>query len=442
MKSWDMNVQRHWDDAIELGLVSNLEITATEKRMEKLAEVNRLFLKNGLENVLSTPNFAHTNERLKDVTTREIKWQKIVDGARREIQGLEQMAQRGLDLKDAVKKEKSRIVNFEWLKAKIGGNNECVVCGSKSNQLVDVVARLDIEVNRVDNFARALFESPVVDKEIDAAKQRLLGASSELHSARVERAHLRAIDNATKDSLSKVYVLMGRIQSALAAFATSNSTDELSHRINIIAEELKGLNEYFINSDRAKRERTIDAKLNSLIEFYADEFNLERRGEIRLDKTELTLSFQAHEKAKKEYLWEVGSGANWMGYHIATFLALHELLSSEELCNSPVFRFLVIDQPSQVYFPSAVSGANILDSVDGDIEKLKADRNEDIEATKRIFEMLSLGLKRSKNQFQIIVLEHADKSIWGHCEDTVEAADWKGLQDGLIPKEWILRKAN
>lgn len=147
----------------------------------------------------------------------------------------------------------------------------------------------------------------------------------------------------------------------------------------------------------------------------------------------------------KEYLWEVGSGENWMGYHISTFLALHEYFANQK--NSPVFNFLVIDQPSQVYFPTTVSGYNELDDIDLkdiDLDKIdlqltgqEIDRNYDIAATKRIFEMLELGLQRSNFGYQIIVLEHADQSIWGNLENTVEIRNWKKKDDGLIPKEWI-----
>ena len=39
-----------------------------------------------------------------------------------------------------------------------------------------------------------------------------------------------------------------------------------------------------------------------------------------------------------------------MGYHLATMLALHEYFASRT--ENPVPNFLIVDQPSQVYFPS------------------------------------------------------------------------------------------
>lgn len=346
------------------------------------------------------------------------------------------MAQRALDFTSAVNLEKSRVINLDWLKNHLGAENQCVVCGSHTNQLHKVVSSLEVEVSRVNGLSQALFESPIVDKEIEVAKANLFNLQNQLHAARMTRLKLQKIESATKDSLSRVYVLMGRIQSLLITFAAMSNFDDMGSRITEIAEMLRNLEVYFRNSGKATREVKVDKKLSELIEKYAEGFKLERRGTISLDKTELTLSFQRDAAAKKEYLWEVGSGANWMGYHIATFLALHLFLSQEELSNSPVFSFLVIDQPSQVYFPSAASGANQLDVDAAGLRKLQIERYVDVRATKRIFEMLEAGLRAAQYRYQIIVLEHADDSIWGEVPHTIEVANWKAEDNGLIPKSW------
>ena len=52
---------------------------------------------------------------------------------------------------------------------------------------------------------------------------------------------------------------------------------------------------------------------------------------------------------RKNYLWEIGSGSNWLSYHMAVSLGIHRFAYGEEY--SPIPQFLVYDQPSQVYFP-------------------------------------------------------------------------------------------
>ncbi|WP_442783225.1 DUF3732 domain-containing protein [Collimonas fungivorans] len=436
LTAWDADVAGLWNQAVELGLVKDDDGMTTDKRLSKLSEINLLFLADGLGAILQTPDYVFTNEKYKEAQTLEETLQKDVDALRRDVRGYERLAQRAIDFSGALQQEKRRVVNLDWLKDRLGGENECVVCGSHTNQLHEVVSRLEGEVNRVSGLSQALFERPIVDKEMEMSKSNLFELQGKLQIARMNRLKLQEKETGTKDSLSKVYVLMGRIQALVMTFAAMNNNDDIGNQIDSMAKELRVLEEYFKNSGRAAREFSVDKKLGELIEKYANGFKLERRGAISLDKTELTLSFKRFDDSKKEYLWEVGSGANWMGYHIATFLALHQFLSQDELSNSPVFRFLVIDQPSQVYFPSSASGVNQLDANADGLEKLKVERDVDVNATKRIFEMLQVGLKEANFQYQIIVLEHADESIWGGVPHTVEVANWKAEDQGLIPNSW------
>lgn len=50
---------------------------------------------------------------------------------------------------------------------------------------------------------------------------------------------------------------------------------------------------------------------------------------------------------------------------------------------------------------------------------------------------MSEALKISQSKFQIIVLEHADSSIWGDIHNVNEVCEWRGDNNKLIPEEWI-----
>ena len=68
---------------------------------------------------------------------------------------------------------------------------------------------------------------------------------------------------------------------------------------------------------------------------------------IRLLIDDLTL--KVIHTDREDYLWEIGSGANWLAYHVAVTLALQSFFT--ESPHHPVPGVLVYDQPSQVYFP-------------------------------------------------------------------------------------------
>lgn len=433
LSSWSFEVDRLWSSCIELGLAPHKKEELIQNKVSLLQHINEEFLAGRIEMLLKAPNYAYTNEQLSLLQKKEEKLQSSVDNFRREIRSYESLSYRGKEFTNAVEEEKRHVVGFNWLKETISPDNECVACGSKNSTLAAVVDNLEREVTRVSKISDSLFENPIADKEIEKLKTNLYGEQNKLHLARKEKLQLQAIDKSTNDSLSKVYVLIGKIQSTLSSLEKVKSTDDVGLKIKEFDGLINELDRYFRTSDRGKKEHSVNKEISALIEKYADDFELERRGEVVLDKKELTLRFDSENNSRKEYLWEVGSGANWMGYHIATFLALHNFLSTKERSNLPPFSFVVIDQPSQVYFPSAASGANDLDQ----IEQIKAARKNDVSATRKIFEMLASGLKESNYSFQVIVLEHADTSIWGSVPDTFEAANWKEEGDGLIPKSWL-----
>lgn len=440
MSSWDLQVDRLWLLAVELGMLEVTEETTdvshTDGRVKDLKSLADRYAKGELESVLATPNYSFTNEHYKQLQNEEETAQTIVDDLRRHIRGFERLSERARSFSGAVETERDRVVNLDWLKTSLSSESTCVVCGSATDSPHTVIDHLVTEMKRISDLSDALFENPIVDKEIDTAKSALTDAQRRLHSARSARVSLQKMDTATRDSMSKVYVLLGRIQALLIGIETVRGKDEFSKEIERISGLLIEVTQYLNGVNRDAREEIVDKKIAALIGKYADEFKLEKRGSVKLDKQELTLSFSVNENGKREFLWEVGSGENWMGYHIATFLAIHEFLSSPDQENSPVFNFLVIDQPSQVYFPSAATGANQLDTDSQRLGELRRTRDQDFVATKRIFEVLEMGLRATSYKCQIIVLDHADDTIWGELPDTVQAANWKAPDTGLIPSWW------
>jgi len=436
LTGWEFEVDRLWRECIELGLSSEGEEKDTNYKLEKLKLINKSYFEGNLDKLLSTPNYEYTNEKIKTLNASGESKQREIDSLRIKIRNYEQLFSKGKDFTLAIQKEKDHIIGFDWLKESLAPNGECIACGSQNNALSVVVDNFEKQVITINSVSDALFDNPIADKELDKIKKELRDNQDELHKIRKEKFHLEKIDKATNDSLKKVYVMIGRIQEILSSLNKIKNTDDISESIKEINKQLTPLEVYFKNSDRERHEYTAYEEINSLIEKYADKFNLERRGKINLDKKELTLSFREPNSKKSEYLWEVGSGANWMGYHISVFLALHEFLSNPIRSKLPPFSFLIIDQPSQVYFPSAASGENALDQVSTK-SNIKTTRKDDITATRRIFEILSSAIIENNLNFQIIVLEHADNSIWGQVDNTHESACWKDDGDGLIPQNWI-----
>jgi len=434
--SWDADVRGIWNEAVELGLTEESQGATTSSRVVALKALNDDFEAGLLLQRLQTPRYGYSNQLFKETTEVEESIQREVDDLNRELRDFERLSGRAKSLAHAVDTERSRVINLDWLQRKLVDDETCVICGSKTNHNHAVVERLAKELEQVNRLSDALMEGPIVDRQLEGLNNKLFEAQERLQVARVRRAQLQPKSSAPTDSMGRAFVLLGRLQALLMALATLDGDDDLADRILMLNRKLEELDGYFERADRQTRQLEVSRTISNLIQGYSKFFKLKSDGVPALDETELTLSFR-NQQGRKEYLWEIGSGANWMGYHLATFLALHEYFTYAAQRDGPVFGYLAIDQPSQVYFPSTLSGDNLLDGKRAQAERLRGKRDDDIADTKLIFRALSRGIERSEFRYQIIVLEHADSSIWGKVKYMHPVAEWKDEDAGLVPADWL-----
>jgi hypothetical protein len=101
----------------------------------------------------------------------------------------------------------------------------------------------------------------------------------------------------------------------------------------------------------------------------------------------------------------MGSGENWVGYHLVAHLALHEWFTKRR---RPVPRFLFLDQPSQIGFPPEKD-------VEGSMDRA---------VVSRMFKFVDDVVKDVTPHLQVIVTEHADISDDWYQNAVV--ARWRG----------------
>jgi hypothetical protein len=133
--------------------------------------------------------------------------------------------------------------------------------------------------------------------------------------------------------------------------------------------------------------------------------------------------------ARSDFLWEIGSGANWLAYHVATTLALQKFFLTEP--HHAVPGLLIYDQPSQVYFPQRAVEKRMEEA---EIPIVWPD--EDVEAVRKVFALLGAEVRAAKGRLQAIVLDHAGPDVWGGLDGVALTEE---LRDGraLVPREWF-----
>ena len=230
-----------------------------------------------------------------------------------------------------------------------------------------------------------------------------------------------------RDFVGKAAHIRGRISIYLETVPEGvPASSELEKEVAQLTRQIKELEAELDDEAVEERMQSALSVLSHRITEFSRRLDLEHSEHpIRFDYKKLTVVADARQQGPIS-MDKMGSGANWVGYHIAVHLALHQLFVERQ---RPVPRFLFLDQPSQVYFPA-----------DRDVKgQLEVGRDgavidEDRAAVLKMFELVKDSVLKLGGEFQVIVAEHADPEVEWYQEAVVER--WRD-GDALIPTDWI-----
>jgi hypothetical protein len=141
---------------------------------------------------------------------------------------------------------------------------------------------------------------------------------------------------------------------------------------------------------------------------------------LRLDIRHLTVVADTDEGPIS--MDRMGGGKNWVGYHLLAHFGLHKWFVTQ---NRPTPRFLILDQPTQVYYPAE-------HYEQADVTKLT---DEDRDAVRGMFDLIFTVVDELAPGFQVIVTDHADLTTDARFQKAI-VERWRGDLK-LIPIDWI-----
>lgn len=322
------------------------------------------------------------------------------------------------------REQKARLESIELYKGNPKTDETCPVCetpiGDMRPMTSDLLASLrvlDAQLGavgledphlqeRLDAFGRRRIE---IEEAIVSAQRALERAYADNERARIQRD--RAIERAR---------VVGRIGAFLEQATSSDEGEDLDRRIAEVKQRIEALEER-VNADEV--EERVYTFLNLIAEYmteYAAVLNLEHADRrIRLDLKRLSVVAETTDGPIP--LNRIGSGENWIGYHVVTLLSLHRWFRDR---GRPVPGFVILDQPSQAHYPPERDSEGRVDGLDD------ADRR----AVHELFELMYKASGDMEGQFQLIVLDHAHLDDDWFEESIVE--EWRGDR-ALVPVEWI-----
>lgn len=280
------------------------------------------------------------------------------------------------------------------------------------NALADVSSRLESVIRAAPQVERAIAE---IDSRVQRVVVALAKNRAEMEAVRSSSDRLQQI----QDETAKRALILGRISLYLESLPDLPDTKALEGQTQRLRDQSAALEEAL--SDERVRERidSITSILGRRMTDWARELDLEHsKFPLRLDLRKLTIVADTADGPVP--MDRMGSGENWVGYHLIAHLALHEWFTQR---GRPVPRFLFLDQPSQVYFPPEKD-------VDGSMAMVEED---DRRAVIRMFQFVFKVVNELTPDLQVVITEHADiKEDW-YQSAVVER--WRGGVK-LVPEEW------
>lgn len=222
----------------------------------------------------------------------------------------------------------------------------------------------------------------------------------------------------------------GRASLWVESVLREDDLDDVNRRVQAQSYKVNVLEETLSEADYRDRLLGVLARLSAQMTRWSEELALEHSGRdsvVQLNWARMELVVDT--PTESILLSEMGSGENWLAYHLIVHFALHRYFVEN---NRPTPRFLFIDQPTQVYYPPESDARTQLIKDSGMIQTLEDGDRAEVE---RLFEFIFDVAESLAPYFQVIISDHANLRENPKFQNAV-AEEWRG-GEALIPSEWI-----
>lgn len=402
-------------------------------------EVDHAFLLGLLQEVVGRnqftgPSLEGINEAIKELVELQEEEARIdtqLRGFRRRLTEMLKLKENASRFKNSLSVQRERLALAKWLSKLHDSTQACPVCASpveqedKIEELLNSLEMLDASVARAGavplSFDREIVR---VQEEVETCVEKLKGISIrkgevETRSAEAQQARFRQ---------TEISRFLGRLEKGLEMHSVVGQDGILAMEVEELREREKRLSAMVSREGVARRKRRALDLISLLIGRLLPNLDAERPNDpVELSITDLTLKVKG--ESREDYLWEIGSGANWLAYHVAVSLALQQFFVQSE--PSPVPSFLVYDQPSQVYFPRRLARTRNTATADDPVLD-----DEDMIAVRKVFETIADAVRQTSGAFQALILDHAGAEVWSDIANVHLVDEWRNGRK-LVPMEWL-----
>ncbi len=426
---WRATIDARVSEARDIGLIAT-DTPAPASQSAAMELLRRIATTFNSDPIVTAAAVSEGVTELNRLSSEEQAAAQELSRLRRRSAEMEQLRQSSSSYQSSIVLQRDRLQLSRWLSNQ-QTERDCPLCNTHLTEPPAKLAELLNGLNTLEEAASATTIPPSFDRELERVGAAISEQVERLKGIRIRRGALTKQSQAARDrqyAQLRASRFLGHLEADLQVFDSIGQDGELSAEVESLRDRARELERVISEVEIGQRMRRALNAVNLFAGRLIPSLDAETPNDpVSLSDTELTLKVQ---RARREdFLWEIGSGSNWLSYHIAITLALHQFFLSLPAC--PVPNFIVYDQPSQVYFPQRLA-----DRKDVELIVEPEWRDQDVEAVRKVFVAMSQAVTAASEGFQIIVLDHAANSVWGGIPLVHEVDDWRnGL--ALIPAEWM-----
>ena len=294
---------------------------------------------------------------------------------------------------------------------------KCPLCSGTLEQPLPSVEMIKASIVNLDkSIANVTREQPKLrafisdlEREREKKQEEIKALEAEidgLYQQESERARLRDI-NARRGKV------VGRISLWVESVENDTESEKQEQVVKRIEGRIKEIDDILDRDSVEERKQSALSRIQVDMTEWAKVLHLEHcDNPYRLDLNKVTVVVDKPERPVP--LKQLGSGSNWVGVHLIAYFALQRFFVN---ANRPVPRFLFLDQPSQVYFPS-------------ELDEKQIDWNE----VNKMYQFIIDRTNELNGKLQVIVVDHADLKEDPFRQFICE--NWWPIDKNLVPIDW------
>ena len=294
---------------------------------------------------------------------------------------------------------------------------KCPLCSGTLEQPLPSVEMIKASIVNLDkSIANVTREQPKLrafisdlEREREKKQEEIKALEAEidgLYQQESERARLRDI-NARRGKV------VGRISLWVESVENDTESEKQEQVVKRIEGRIKEIDDILDRDSVEERKQSALSRIQEDMTKWAKALQLEHSDNpYRLDLNKVTVVVDKPERPVP--LKQLGSGSNWVGVHLIAYFALQRFFVN---ANRPVPRFLFLDQPSQVYFPS-------------ELDEKQIDWNE----VNIMYQFIIDRTIELNGKLQVIVSDHPDLKEDSFRQFICE--NWWPIDKNLVPSDW------